>query len=239
MIRELNHVGVFSPDIDASITFYRDIFGGILIRDGVSMGGKSRFVYAQVGVGVFELLKSSPDNPQTGYSHVAYLVGERGIDSCYRELSEKGFDFSRVPAPAASGLGYIAFYKDLSGSTFELLQREEDIRKPAFQTDIVASFDGIVLNVPEEKLDEIDSHYVNAFGLERRGEKRGGIRYGIGGDHLILRAGGDVGIDSVAFTAAPGAKDALIGKGVAIAEDNGEFFVVYGPGGERLVFYYD
>jgi catechol 2,3-dioxygenase-like lactoylglutathione lyase family enzyme len=236
IIRELNHVGLFTHDIDSSIAFYRDVLGGTLIRNAWSADGKSRFVYVQVGVSVLELIGAGADT-QAGFAHVAYLTGAQGLDASYETLAAQGFTFSVPPKPAASGDGRLAFFRDLSGSTFELIQREENIRKPAFGTPAVAAFEGIALNVPPDKLSGIDAFYTQTLGLERRGNAWSGTRYGILGDHLIVRAGEPYGIDSIVLTAGMDARNTLAKSGVTIVPSDADSFEVFGPDGEKLVFY--
>ncbi|GHU71505.1 hypothetical protein AGMMS49992_05630 [Clostridia bacterium] len=246
IIRELNHVGLFTHNIDESIRFYRDTLGGILIRNSASQDWKHRFIYAQIGAGVVEIIGVAPD-ARTGFAHVAYLVHPQSLDSAYEFLAGQGFEFTGPPRAALSGVGRLVFYKDISGALFELIQREEDIRKPPFVTDTIASFDGIVINAPADKLDNLRAHYTTELGLESRGTLRGDARYGINDDHLIVRASLSNSdnmekpdtmdcIDSIALTAAPGAMGRLTDAGAPIKDIGDGLFCVSGPSGERLVF---
>jgi catechol 2,3-dioxygenase-like lactoylglutathione lyase family enzyme len=185
MIKELNHVGIRTADMEASIRFYQGALGGRIIRDAKSLDGKARFVYIQIGVGVLELISVGPNDEQ-GFAHIAFLTGKMSLDEAYAKLNGEGLKFTVLPKTAGSGDGRLAFFYDLSGVVFELIERKENIRKPAFSTELVEAFDHIAVET-NAGLNAVGKFYTEEMGFVSAGKQN---RYVNGGDVIELSKGG-------------------------------------------------
>ncbi|MDF1589956.1 MAG: VOC family protein [Desulfobacterales bacterium] len=67
MNTHLHHVHIFASDIDISIRFYTNLFGGEIILDSVMAG--SRNVFIRIGSGRLHLYDQPPKNPGRGSIH--------------------------------------------------------------------------------------------------------------------------------------------------------------------------
>ena len=78
MIYELNHVGAFVRDGDASVKFYTETLGAQLVREALIPASKTQCLYLQLGAGMIELL--APGDPSThsnyGLAHVAFMTDD-------------------------------------------------------------------------------------------------------------------------------------------------------------------
>ena len=181
MIKELNHVGLLTPDMEESKRFYGDVLGGTVIRDHKDAQG-SLFVYIQMALGVIELIRVPPDAANTGLAHVAFLIDDgKDLDGYYEELSGKGFQFTLAPKSTAAGDGRLAFFNDHSGVSFELIQREENIRIRDLTNPHIESFLHIAVCASPEAAKRCDAFYTNEMGFAKNGN-----RYAIGADALEL-----------------------------------------------------
>lgn len=236
MIREMNHIGLKVCDVDAAIRLYAEDLGGIVIRNSASLDGKSRFVYIQIGSMVIELI-TAQDESQQGYAHIAFLLDEMGLDAAYEKLSAEGYKFTVLPKVAGSGDGRLAFFLDDSGVLYELIQREEDIRKPAFSTPVVERLDHVMVNIAPEFAAKCDAFYQNEMGFAKKAEGR----YAFGLDVLATQAAACCAppIDHMAFLVKDISQTyvALLAKGYKIEiRPDGTLFM-RGCGGEVLRFF--
>ncbi len=169
MIKELNHVAIRTGDIDASLHFYVDILGAKIIRDASSSDGKGRFVYVQLVDGVIELIKGQPGSDNLGLQHIAYLISDdTDINAVYEKLVGMGYEFTVLPKPAASGNGYLAFFKDPSGTVFEMIQRKENIRIPGLKNEHLEEFDHISIRVADDNFEKCTDFYLNTMEFQVR-----------------------------------------------------------------------
>lgn len=237
MIKELNHVGIRTADMEASIRFYQGALGGKIIRDTKSLDGKARFVYIQIGVGVLELISVGPNDEQ-GFAHIAFLTGKMSLDEAYAKLNGEGFKFTVLPKTAGSGDGRLAFFYDLSGVVFELIERKEDIRKPAFSTELVEAFDHIAVET-NANLNDCGRFYTEEMGFVMVGKPG---RYRHGSDAIEL-GNGDKGISNISLKV----KDcSAVQKKLQVLYHCGEIkkatagcreFFVKAPSGETVRFF--
>lgn len=168
MIRELNHVGILTADMEASRHLYEDILGGTVIRDFINDQGLSQYVYVQLGLGVIELIRVAPDSTNTGLAHVAFLIDrQKNLEEVYQELCQQGYTFTVLPKVAGSGDGNLAFFKENSGCIFELIQREENIRIRDLHSDIIAAFRWIGICTSHKNAAKSEDFYLNTMHFQK------------------------------------------------------------------------
>lgn len=196
MIKELNHIGLFTANMDVSRHFYVDILGGVVIRDFKNAEHLSQLVFIQLALGVIELIRVPPDASNKGLAHVAYLIdAERTLDENYQYLHGRGMTFTVLPKPTSAGDGRLTFFQDFSGAIFELIQREENIRirdlaalqarqqanrqvSPSVTAPVglatvspkqpaIAAFNHVTIQIPPEKAESCDRFYTTDMGLMR------------------------------------------------------------------------
>lgn len=169
MIKELNHVGIRTADMEKSIDFYVNILDGKIIRDAKSTDGKSRFVYIQIVDGIIELISAAPDSADLGLVHIAYIIDyDTTVDECYEKLSEMGYEFTVKPKIAGSGDGRLAFFRDSSNCIFELIERRHDIRQPTLKNNVIEEFDHISIRISDECVNKCEDFYLNTMGFRVR-----------------------------------------------------------------------
>jgi len=192
MIKELNHIGLFTANMDVSRRFYVDILGGVVIRDFKNADHLSQLVFIQLALGVIELIRVPPDASNKGLAHVAYLIdAERSLDENYLHLHNRGMTFTVLPKPTSAGDGRLTFFQDFSGAIFELIQREENIRirdlaalharrqadqqfsRPVTMSNQpdIAAFNHVTIQIPPEKAEPCDLFYTSDMGFLRIGSR--------------------------------------------------------------------
>lgn len=67
MNTHLHHVHIFASDIETSIRFYTELFGGKIILDSAMAGARNVFI--QIGSGRLHLYDQPPKNPGRGSIH--------------------------------------------------------------------------------------------------------------------------------------------------------------------------
>jgi len=196
VVRELNHVAIRVADMDATLRLYRDLLGGKVIRDAKSPDGKGHFVYVQLAEGVIEFIKGNPGADNLGLQHIAFLTAkDQDINSATDAARKRGYQITVEPKLAASGDGYLAFFKDIGGTTFEFIQRNEDIRLPGLKNELILEFDHISIRVDDESLKDTRELVTGPLGMKVRRifEKPGSIMeyYQYGPDTIELLYGKD------------------------------------------------
>jgi len=108
LVCHIHHVHIFASDIDKSIKFYKEFFGGKVILDAVLAG--ERNVFMKIGKGRLHLYDQPPKNPLRGNihhfgiqtDHIEDVVGNlklKGI-ALRKEITDLGFwKYTMVPAP--------------------------------------------------------------------------------------------------------------------------------------------
>lgn len=249
MIRELNHAGLRTGNIDKAMEFYVDILGGRVIRDASSTDGQGRFVYVQLAEGVIELVKCRPEDQGLGLGHIAFLIDrDKALENVCETVKGLGCHFTVEPKTAASGDGKLAFFEDGSGAVFEFIQREENIRIPGLVNEHLKAFDHISIGVTEEKRQQCMNFYETVMGLKAVGmmeedDKRMHY-YGLGPDALEVCCSADKGLLHLGFLVADclGTKEYLEGRGICCSEPvsskaGGYRMEAQGPDGEVLEFF--
>ena len=108
MICHIHHVHIFASDIDKSIKFYQEFFGGEVILDSVLAGERNLFI--RIGNGRLHLYDQSPKNPVRGNIH-HFGIQTDHIEEVVNKLRSKGvilkkdvtdlgfWKYMMVPAP--------------------------------------------------------------------------------------------------------------------------------------------
>ena len=108
MVCHVHHVHIFASDIDKSIKFYEEFFGGGVILDSELAGARN--VFMRIGNGRLHLYDQPPKNPVGGSIHhfgiqtddtegVVNKLRSRGI-ILKKGITDLGFwKYIMVPAP--------------------------------------------------------------------------------------------------------------------------------------------
>lgn len=254
MIRELNHIGLPTPDMDASKKLHIETLGGTVIRDFRNSENLSQFVYIQLALGVIELIRvASTNTTNQGFSHVAYLIdSEKTLEEVHTELVEKGYEFTVAPKAAASGDGRLAFFKDTSGVIFELIQRTENIRIRDLVNPRIVAFRHIAINATPEAAQKCDGFYTSDLGFTKVGSRmtQSGRKslYAYAEDNIELTETTDEAklsrpLHHISFVVSNCGEmraylqeNHLICSEISTCPDGYSSFFVHGPSGEVLVF---
>ena len=194
IVRELNHVAVRVADMEASLRFYRDLLGGKIIRDAHAPDGKGHFVYVQLAEGVIELIQGKPGADNLGLQHIAFLTShDKDINQVAQAMRDRGYKFTVEPKESSSKDGWLCFFKDVGGTVYEFIQREEDIRIPNLKNDLILEFDHISIRVDDESRADTEDLVKNVFEMPVRRifEKPGSVMgyYKFGPDTIELLYG--------------------------------------------------
>lgn len=234
-IKELNHIGLRAVDIDKAIYFYEVVLGGKIIRNSGSLDGKSRFVYIQICNSVIELITATEPSAE-GFAHIAFILNGLVLDELHQRFQSEGYNFTVLPKAAASGDGRLAFFKDDSDVIYELIERTENIRLPAFTTSKVKRFDHIALNIKEEYFEKAADFFVNAFGFTRIAHNK----FALGDDAIEfeLWQEGALPIRSIVFTVddCRSMANYLTSLGYDVTVRGDKSAVMKGVASERIVF---
>ncbi len=104
----LHHVHIFASDIDRSIRFYEEFFGGVIALDAEMAGARN--VFMRIGSGRLHLYAQPPRSPVRGNIHhfgiqtdqierVVKRLKARGVP-LRKEITDLGFwKYIMVPAP--------------------------------------------------------------------------------------------------------------------------------------------
>lgn len=235
VIRELNHVGLRTTDLEAGLKLYRDALGGRVILDAYALDGKGHILYVQMGNTVVELILTG-DKAAEGFAHLAFLLEGRDLDAWYERLTAEGYAFSIPPRTAGTGNGRLAFFDNGTGLTLELIERTEDIRLEPFAARAFTALDHIAVCVPEAGRADTARIFTEEFGFAREGERR--FRKGADRVEIVAPYPGSRAVDHLAFRTADMEKTlaALRAAGLRPVKDPAGTVTATGVAGERLVF---
>jgi methylmalonyl-CoA/ethylmalonyl-CoA epimerase len=128
----LNHVGVATPSIEASVALYRDMLGATKIHDSFDLPAQGvRVCFVDTPNSQIELLEplgeNSPiwkfleKNPAGGQHHVCFEVPD--IHAAKAEMEAKGARVLGEPRIGAHGtLVFFVHPKDVGGVLVELME---------------------------------------------------------------------------------------------------------------------
>ncbi len=139
MIGRLNHVGVATPSIDASIALYRDMLGATKIHDPFDLPAQGvRVCFVDVPNSQIELIEPLGDDspvhgflkkfPAGGQHHVCFEVED--IIAARDDMRAKGATVlgTGEPRMGAHGVPVIFIHpKDMGGVLIELMETPEDM----------------------------------------------------------------------------------------------------------------
>ena len=132
MIGKLNHVGVATPSIDASVAMYRDLLGATSVTDKWAMPEQGVWVcFVNLPNAQIELIEPYGDkspitaflekNPKGGQHHVCFEVED--IIAARDEMKAKGATVLGEPRIGAHGTPVIFVHpKDMGGVLVEIME---------------------------------------------------------------------------------------------------------------------
>ncbi len=133
MIGRLNHVGVATPSISASVKFYREVLGAVRIGEKFLMSAEGVWVcFVDLENAQIELLEPFDDgsaltsflkaHPAGGQHHICYEVADLLISR--DEMVRKGVRVLGEPRIGAHGTLIVFLHpKDMGGVLVELMQK--------------------------------------------------------------------------------------------------------------------
>lgn len=128
----LDHVAIAVPDLEAAISFYRDVLGMELLARRSIQGQRTGMISAEMGCGnsTFVLVQGTEPGSQVarfiqefgpGVQHVAVEVDD--VEALTRELHDRGLEFD-TKVIRGPGLTQIFSRRDPhTGVMFEFIQR--------------------------------------------------------------------------------------------------------------------
>ncbi len=92
MVNHIHHVHIFASDIDGSVDFYKDFFGGNIILDTELAGARN--VFMKIGNGRLHFYDQSPKNPGRGSIH-HFGIQTDDVDEVVNKMRSKGISFKK------------------------------------------------------------------------------------------------------------------------------------------------
>ncbi len=87
MVCHVHHVHIFASDIEKTISFYEELFGGRVILDSELAGARN--VFMKIGSGRLHLYDQPPKSPGKGSIH-HFGIQTDDIEEVARKLTSKG-----------------------------------------------------------------------------------------------------------------------------------------------------
>ena len=129
MAFSIEHVSIRCRDLEASIDFFRRMFGAeVMLRRELDESRK--IVFLRIGDSMLELMEmgtaSEPVDPREHYGvhHIGIKVDD--FESVYQDLQAKGADFIGEPLEPTPGIR-LAFLREPNGAVIELAQRDAKV----------------------------------------------------------------------------------------------------------------
>ena len=92
MKNHVHHVHIFASDIDKSIKFYEDFFGGKVILDMELAGARN--VFMRIGSGRIHFYDQPPKNPGRGSIH-HFGIQTDDIEGVVEKMKSEGVEFKK------------------------------------------------------------------------------------------------------------------------------------------------
>ena len=92
MVSHLHHVHIFASDIDSSVKFYEDFFGGNVILDMELAGARN--VFMSIGSGRLHFYDQPPKNAGRGSIH-HFGIQTDDIEEIINKMKSKGIAFKK------------------------------------------------------------------------------------------------------------------------------------------------
>ncbi|AXK45739.1 VOC family protein [Brachybacterium saurashtrense] len=159
MIYELNHVGILTDDLEATLRFYRAC-GAQVVFDRMIRDSPVRIVYVQLGGGLLEFIGVPPGQAAPGIDHLAVLTDS--LEADHTRLLGAGAVEAVAPKPAGTGEGRQSFVL-WGDARLELIQRDVEMRVPHPEDSLVVELDHFALTVPD--LPGAAAFFTEAVGL--------------------------------------------------------------------------
>jgi catechol 2,3-dioxygenase-like lactoylglutathione lyase family enzyme len=102
MSHHVHHVHIFAADINKSLTFYQDFFGGEIVLDMEVAGARN--VFMKVGTGRIHFYDQTPKMPGPGSIH-HFGIQTDDVQRDYERMKSKGVGFKK----AVVDLGYMKY----------------------------------------------------------------------------------------------------------------------------------
>ena len=136
----IEHVTIRCRDIEASIDYYRRMFGAqVILRR--NLADSKRIVFLRIGESMLELMDmgpaSEPVDPREHYGVHHFGIKTDDFESVYRDLKGKGADFLGEPVEPTPGIR-LAFLREPNGAVIELAQRDPKVFQEAMNKGTVS-----------------------------------------------------------------------------------------------------
>ena len=129
----IEHVTIRVRDMEASVEYYRRMFGAqVILRR--NLAGEKKIAFLRIGDSMLELMGFGPaSEPVDAREH--YGVHHIGIktdnfDATYKDLKAKGAEFLGEPFEPTPGIRLV-FMRDPNGAVIELAQRDPKVFQAA------------------------------------------------------------------------------------------------------------
>ena len=140
MIKDIRHIGIVVIDLEASLHFYRDLFGFQIVKQMEEAGGYIDNISSLRNVKVTTVKLTSPSGQmiellkyhshpaeqkaweicEIGISHIAFTVDDLDIE--YEKLKNKGIQFNSPPQLSPDGYAKVTFCRAPEGTLIELVE---------------------------------------------------------------------------------------------------------------------
>jgi catechol 2,3-dioxygenase-like lactoylglutathione lyase family enzyme len=129
MAFSIEHVTIRCRDLEASIDFFRRMFGAeVMLRRELNESRK--IVYLRIGDSMLELMYLGPASEPVdsrehyGVHHIGIKVDD--FESAYRDLKGKGADFIGEPSEPTPGIRLV-FLREPNGALIEIAERDPKV----------------------------------------------------------------------------------------------------------------
>ena len=92
MINHIHHVHIFASDLDKSVEFYREMFGGEVVLD-MDLAG-ARNVFMRIGTGRIHFYDQRPKHSLRGSIH-HFGIQTDSIEEIVEKMKAKGITFTK------------------------------------------------------------------------------------------------------------------------------------------------
>ena len=119
-----DHINLFTPDIERTISFYRDVLGLVLVRSDRDDAGNIVFASFRTGEALLDFQPVDPATfgPPSGFNHVCLLVEPVDLSEVRVQLEQRDVVIDKGPLDrqGAYGFGSALYIRDPDGYGIEL-----------------------------------------------------------------------------------------------------------------------
>lgn len=145
MIHELNHVGILTEDLPATLAFYRAL-DAVVVFDRTIEASGVRIVYVQLGQGLVEFVGVPAGTAAPGIDHLALITDD--LETDHARFLEAGAVEAVAPKPAGTGEGRQSFVR-LGDARIELIERDLELHRSDLAPGLVTAIDHYALTSPD------------------------------------------------------------------------------------------